>query len=256
MRRELVHFFSVCLMMCLLFSSCIPIKDMVYVQKEDEDGKAMAYTSEKQKYVYKLRARDVVVIQLTEDLGIGQNMALPGTSASMPTRSGGNGRTYIIDDDGNVTFSEIGKVHLEGLSLFEARLEIERKTIGFIRDPVVKIQLNSYVVKVLGEVNLPGTYQVQTDEPTLFEAIGLANGLTSFANRKEVQIIRSTGETLEIEYVDVTEPDFLNSKFYYVHPGDVISFKPLPGKRLSDNSATYALSLLSTLAVIINLLTR
>lgn len=256
MSRKLAQFFGVCLMLSLLFSSCVPIKDMVYVQKMGEDGEVAPYTSAKQEYTYKLRAKDVVIIQLTEDLGLGQTLDLGGGLTKTPTARSGGGRTYVIDDDGNVTFSEIGKVHIEGLSLLEARIEIESKTVGYIPYPVVKVQLNSYTVKMLGEVNLPGSYQVMTDQPTLFEAIGLANGLTSYANRKEVQIIRSTGDELEIEYVDVTDPEFLNSKFYYVHPGDVIAFKPLPGKRFSDNSATYALSLLSTLAVIINLLTR
>jgi len=258
MSRKTAHFFGVCLILSLLFSSCIPIKDMVYVQKTGDDGEVTAYTSEKQEYVYKLRARDVVVIQLTEDLGMGQSLNLSGglTNVTNTNSQKGGGRSYVIDDDGNVTFSEIGSVHIAGLTLFEARLEIESKTVGFIPDPVIKIELRSYVVKVLGEVNLPGAYQVRTEQPTLFEAIGLANGLTSYANRKEVQVIRSTGDAIEVEYVDVTDPEFLNSRFYYVHPGDVISFKPLPGKRLSDNTATYALSLLSTLAVIINLLTR
>lgn len=245
-----------CLVLGFLFSSCIPIKEMIFVEKQNADGEPMAYTSARQEYVYKLRARDVVDIQLTETVSMGEQFQLSGSLPTTNASGGARGRSYIINDDGNVTLPELGAVHVEGLSLIEARLEIEKRTEGYIAHPIVKVQLNSYVVKVLGEVNLPGAYQVRTDEPTLFEVIGLANGLTNYAKRKEVQIIRSTGTEMEIEYVDITDPEFLNSRFYYVHPGDVIAFKPLPAKRFSDNSATYALSLLSTLAVLFNVLTR
>ena len=132
--------------------------------------------------------------------------------------------------------------------------EIERRLVGYITDPIVKVELESYPIKLLGEVNVPGLYEAQSNSPTLFEAIALAQGLSNYANRKEVQLIRTSGEQVNVVYFDITDPDVIESEYYFMHPGDVLVFNPVKAKRFEDRTTTYALSAVSSLVVILNIL--
>lgn len=238
-------------MLGVCLSSCIPIKQMVFVRKLDSKGDAVGHSTEVQQFLYELKPRDVVRIQLQDDLVFNPQLQVPGTAGMSGS---GGAKTYIIDGLGLVKLPEIGDVKIAGMTLFEATEEIERRLVGYITDPIVKVELESYPIKLLGEVNVPGLYEAQSNSPTLFEAIALAQGLSNYANRKEVQLIRTSGEQVNVVYFDITDPDIIESEYYFMHPGDVLVFNPVKAKRFEDRTTTYALSAVSSLVVILNIL--
>ena len=58
-------------------------------------------------------------------------------------------------------------------------------------------------VFVMGEVNNPGSYQIQTAGLTLMDAINLAGGPTEDGNVTEIRLIREMSEQQGVEVVDL-----------------------------------------------------
>ena len=57
---------------------------------------------------------------------------------------------------------------------------------------------------------------------TIFEALGTAGDVTDWGNRQNVKLIRETTEDKYIAELDLTNPELINSPYYYVLPHDVI----------------------------------
>ncbi len=108
----------------------------------------------------------------------------------------GNGdlnRTVEVSQEGTFTFLLIGKVHAEGLSLFELEDLIEKRLAdGYILEPQVTVSINEYQNKkvfLLGEVKVPGSYVLKR-KTHILELISEAGGFTDKASRT-VKIVRS-----------------------------------------------------------------
>lgn len=54
-------------------------------------------------------------------------------------------------------------------------------------------------VRVVGEVKMPGVYNLRSDQTTVTQAIAMAQGLTAGADAKAVAITRKDGEKITID---------------------------------------------------------
>lgn len=237
-------------------SSCIPVKEMVLVKSSDEDGEVMDATIGVSNYLYKIKNGDELAIRL-KDPEPTRILSPIGGGALNSNGTTGSPAIYKVDDNGNIKLPEIGWLEVGGLTLAEITSLITESVKGYILDANIHVSLENYYIKVLGQVKIPGLYKARTSEPNFFEALGLANGLTDYADRKDVQIIRNINSEVQVSYVDISNPEFFNSPYYYIYPGDVIVVNPIGAKKFENNMAiTYALSALSTLAVVFNLFIR
>ena len=115
-----------------------------------------------------------------------------------------------VTSDGYITFPLLGKVSVEGLTLQE--LEAKIKSL-LEKDYLVTAQVLAFIeeyhprqVSVIGEVNMPGKYDMPEEEGlTLIEAIALAGGFTKDALIKKIKIIRVAGGTKEIINIDARD---------------------------------------------------
>lgn len=97
----------------------------------------------------------------------------------------------VVDDNGNITLPLIGNVRVEGLPISKAEELIERLYIDgqFYTSINVIIVAQEEEYFVQGEVVRPGRYPLQGDL-TLIQAIISAGGVTDYADKKRVRIIR------------------------------------------------------------------
>ncbi|RZK24830.1 MAG: polysaccharide export protein, partial [Hymenobacter sp.] len=129
---------------------------------------------------------------------------------------------YPLDDSGNVTLPTVGKVKLQGLSLDQAQALLQQKVSAYVRDANVLVKLLSFKVTVLGEVRQPGRYFIYNTQATLLEGLGLAGDLTEFGNRENVKLIRQTDKGSEVVLLNLTDPNILQSPYYYLQPNDAL----------------------------------
>lgn len=101
-------------------------------------------------------------------------------------------RTVKIDNSGKIMFPLIGDVQAAGVGVFKLRDEIKGRLSKYLVDPQVIIDISivqSQKVMVLGEVNNPGVFTLDSDF-SVIDAISKAGGMTHDAKLGNVLLIR------------------------------------------------------------------
>ena len=102
-------------------------------------------------------------------------------------------RVTAIRPDGLISMPIIGDVQAADLTADALAHRISDRLKQFVRDPAVSVsvkELNSYTIFVLGEVSKPGKYRAKS-YITLLQAISMAGGLTEYAKKNRMQVVRS-----------------------------------------------------------------
>ena len=87
----------------------------------------------------------------------------------------------------------------------------------------------------MGEVADPGSYTISSDRITIPEALALAGDMTLFGRRENVLLIRETEGVKTTVRINMTDPNVLNSPYYYLTQNDVLYVEP--NKRKIDSTA-------------------
>ncbi len=102
-------------------------------------------------------------------------------------------KQVVIRPDGKVSLPLIGDVPAAGLTADQLAKEISERYKAFKENPAVSVnvvEVNSYYVFVVGEVNTPGKLQMKS-YTTVLQAISLAGGFTQFAADNDIRVIRN-----------------------------------------------------------------
>lgn len=117
-------------------------------------------------------------------------------------------QSLTILPDGNIELRLIGQVHLEGLTVEEARQSISVLANQRLRDPEVSVSVTDFVrdqFTVMGEVGKPGRYEIH-GPVTIVEGLALANGFTQLSAQRHVVLVRPLDA--HSEYGNATAFDF------------------------------------------------
>ncbi len=105
-------------------------------------------------------------------------------------------KSVVVLPDGNISFPLIGEIHAVGRPLSEIKAEVEEKVKSYVPEPTVSVeikQVNSMLVYVIGRVNQPGRFILNTNVNVL-QALAMAGGLNPFAKRDKIRILRKEGD--------------------------------------------------------------
>lgn len=135
-------------------------------------------------------------------------------------------RVLTVRPDGNITFPLVGDLRAAGKTSKQLDDELTKALGIYIREPVVTViveEINNFKVFMIGEVKNQGALVLRR-RTRLLEAIAQAGGLTPFADKASVQVVREEDgrETrIKVDYRKVLSgerPD-LN---LYLKPGDTV----------------------------------
>jgi polysaccharide export outer membrane protein len=113
-------------------------------------------------------------------------------------------RQVTVLPDGKIGFPLIGHVTAAGRSVTDLSKELEQKLAKFVPGvdlSVVVHQVNSLMVYVIGRVNQPGRFALNTDVNVL-QALAMAGGLNPFAKRGDIKIFREVGGGTKVMFFD------------------------------------------------------
>ena len=147
--------------------------------------------------------------------------------------------TYVIDEFGYISFSFIDKMYVVGSTVQEIRQKVQQKLDEYFKDATVFVKLVNYQIGVLGEVNSPGNFTIDQDQINIFQAIGLAGGITQFGDLKEVRLIRQTQSGSELHLLDITDNRVFESPYYYLMPNDILYLEPRSAKSWAMDKFPY-----------------
>jgi polysaccharide biosynthesis/export protein len=136
------------------------------------------------------------------------------------------GGTVPVRPDGKISIPLIGEMPASGKTAIQLQQEITLKYAQFVAAPAVTVvvkEVNSPKVSVLGEVKTPGVYKIK-ERSTLLDAIAMAGGLTEYAKKDKITIIR-VDPAGEQQRIKVNLDDYFkgrNTDPFYVLPYDKI----------------------------------
>jgi polysaccharide biosynthesis/export protein len=136
------------------------------------------------------------------------------------------GGTVPVRPDGKISIPLIGEMPASGKTAIQLQQEITLKYSQFVAAPAVTVvvkEVNSPKVSVLGEVKNPGVYKIK-ERSTLLDAIAMAGGLTEYAKKDKITIIR-VDPAGEQQRIKVNLDDYFkgrNTDPFYVLPYDKI----------------------------------
>lgn len=113
----------------------------------------------------------------------------------------------VIRPDGMISLPLVGDVPAAGLTAPLLAKNITDRLTEFMESPTVSVQVlevNSYYVHVLGEVNTPGKVPLKSFT-TVLQAISMVGGLTEFASANNIHVLRMRSNGAE-EHQEVRIP--------------------------------------------------
>lgn len=157
---------------------------------------------------------------------------------------------YLIDEKGEARFPMVGAQKIEGLTIREAELFLQKAYAKFYEDVFVKITCESRRVIVLGVPGglvLPLTYE----KISLAEVVAMSKGFTVEGKAQSIRLLR--GE--DVYVVDFSTVDGYRKGNMTVLPGDIIYMEPVVrplAKALGDYGQILSVSIsLLTLILVV-----
>lgn len=135
-------------------------------------------------------------------------------------------RTVPVRPDGKISLPLINDVQAAGLTPAQLRAVLAKKLREYIPDPEVAVtvqDVRSAKVSVLGEVKTPGRYELKS-ATTVLEILAQAGGLSEFAARSRIVILRPDGNGMKrllFNYNKVVAPDPEQENFH-LEAGDIV----------------------------------
>ncbi len=132
----------------------------------------------------------------------------------------------VVRPDGKISFPLIGDIQAQGLRIEDLKQILNEKMSEYIQEPslsVTVLELASMKVYILGEVNQPGEYELDTYTDVL-QAVAKAGGFTIYAKKNDIQILRTKGNEkikIKFNYKQVVQGRNLQQNIP-LKPGDVI----------------------------------
>ncbi len=128
--------------------------------------------------------------------------------------------------DGKISLPLIGDILAEGKTVTALRVELNKKIEKYVPEPnlsLVVAQVNSMLIYILGRVNHPGRFVLNSNINVL-QALAMAGGLNPFAKKNKIVIFRKKKENNTIfnfRYNDVINGKNLKQNII-MKRGDII----------------------------------
>lgn len=243
------------------FTSCVPTKDLIYLQSKDKSASESNINPVVTK-PYRLQTNDVLNVTIKaidpKLVAIFNPTAGEGSSGTQGlTEQGLYFNGFTVDDHGNIRIPVIGEMNVLGYTLDETRIKIETELLANYFNKAanifVSVKLSGLRFTVNGEIGSPGTKMLFQEKVNVLEAIANAGDITVVGDRKNVTIIRQFPHGTEMHDIDLTDVNVMQSPYYYLQPNDYIYVKPL--KQKSWGTGKTGIESLGTIITLLSLAT-
>ena len=205
----------------LYLSSCYSLKKVTYLQSDEN---VLAIPNNPIQYI----------VQPNDILNIRVQSLDPEQSTFFNISQGGNNGNfqanpammflsgYSVNPDGVINLPIVGDIKVNGLTVEEIRVAIQDEINKYLLDAIVLVKLTSFKISVLGDVARPGTNYVYNTQATIFEALSAAGDANLSGDRSQVQLVRQIDGKSYVIRLDLTDPNIIESPYYFLLPNDVI----------------------------------
>lgn len=249
----------------LLIASCVTNKKYTLLQKNDVNIKdlpndTIVRTYDLQKYEYRVQPEDNISVRF-ESLTPKEYDIFNQNMQQQQNQNLNQGNAILIgelvDPEGAISYPVIGKVKVAGLTVYEIQTSLQKLADQYLESPVVRVRLINFRFTILGEAKREGTVTLSNNRINYIEAIGLAGGLTDFADKKNIKLIRQIDGKAQVRYLNLLDENFINSPEYFVHQNDILivpALRQRPYQTYFGKNLSLVISSLSLLLITITLI--
>lgn len=231
--------------MCKFVCSCIAVVAIFLVLSGCSSSRQVAYFQNAGKvdlapskglYDARIMPKDVLTITVSTTNPAAAapfNLSAAAQSTYLSTNLNSEQKAllpYLVDNNGDIDFPIIGKLHVLGKTKTECENLIKEKIMPYLaktENPIVTVRMSSYRVTVMGEVNNPGVIPVSSEKMSILEALASAGDLTIYGKRTNVMLIREDAKGEKCIYrLNLNDANLINSPYYYLQQNDVLYVQP------------------------------
>ncbi len=214
-----------------IMSSCSSYKNVPYLQNPEVVNELK---KELPMYDAKIMPKDLLTIMVnTTDPEAAAPFNLTAQTAANNARSNSlysqpTLQQYLVNNEGNIDFPVLGRLHVGGLTKNQAEDLIREKLKPYLREePIVTVRMVNYKISVMGEVARPGTFTVNNEKVNILEALAMAGDLTIWGKRDDVMLIREDAKgKREIITLNLNDANLITSDHYYLQQNDILYVTP------------------------------
>jgi polysaccharide export outer membrane protein len=134
-------------------------------------------------------------------------------------------RTVPVRPDGKISLPLLNDVQAADLTPQRLREVLTKGYMAFVPEPEVSVivrEIHSVKISVVGLVKTPGRYELKS-RATVLEALALAGGLTEFAKRDRIFVLRRRGaSTVRLAFNYGRMLDSGDEVNFVLEPGDIV----------------------------------
>jgi polysaccharide biosynthesis/export protein len=184
----------------------------------------------------------------------GNNELTQANLGTTPTTPG-----YLVDENGNVEFQILNRLHVEGLTRTQLKDTLVAKLTHYLNNPYCTVRFLNFRFTMLGEITKPSLYSIPSDRINIFEALALSGDITLYGRRENVLIIRENNGVREFGRIDLTKPEVMRSPYFYLQQNDIVYIEQNKKKSVANDVVTLrnisiATAIVSTAALIYSIL--
>ena len=242
-KNSVLFLFS--LVILTLMGGCASSKKIAYLQgSENMTEGEFAQTTPL--YDARIMPKDLLTITVTTtdpEASKPFNLLTPTVTTGITTVSSqGQLQTYLVDNNGQITFPVIGKITVKGLTKTEAEDKVKGLLKTYLKEePVVTVRFVNYKISVIGEVSRPNTFTISNEKVNIFEALAMAGDMTIWGQRDNVKVLREDAEgNKRVIMMDLNDPYVIFHPDFYLQQNDVVYVEPnkVKAKNSEIGSAT------------------
>jgi len=242
----------------VIFTSCIPNKDLVYFQGEPTSKNSVHKMLNEP---YKLQVNDILAINIKAEDEKLVSLFNPlnqigGQTSNQFTEQSLYFTSYTIDRHGNIRIPYVGEINVLGYTEKEVRVKVEEELSKFFKDTsdiFVTVKLAGIRFTVIGEVANPGTLVLFQNQVNIIEAVANAGDITITGNRKKVTVIRKNTNGTKKIVLDLTSAKAFDYESFYIQSNDIVYVEPL--KQKSWGTGTTGAQTFTTIVAALSLVT-
>ena len=181
------------------------------------------------------------------------------TSYAMGDRSA---MFYIVDDEGNIEFPVLGKLHIAGKTKSSVELQVANLIYPKYMNemPEVECHIQNFRVYCLGEFGHSGVVTADNGRLTLIEAIARSGDLNLQGRRDNIMLIRTDANGQRtVKRININDANFIAQPEFFLQQNDILYVEPTKYRKRSVWSIppaySFGVGVMSTLMSIFTFIT-
>lgn len=208
----------------ICFSSCAPSKNLRYFNDLPDSTHIFLPPISKQERVIEYSDRLNIQINAEEKDAVAYFNTMGGAPSGAVAAPGSG---YLVNSLGYIEFPIIGKIKVLGMTERKLQETLTQLISKYVKNPLIDVRFNTFKITIIGETNAKGTFELDMQRTTIFQALAAAGDLPVTAKRYDIQIFRDyNGERSVIKF-DLRKKSVLyDPEIFELRHNDVLYVQP------------------------------